>query len=67
MDEVSALSCVGVAVPAFAMTDLDSAVRCRIPDKRATVVLLDRVLKWVLRPRAGVIGSVCCGTQQPRA
>ena len=37
-------SCVGAALPAFAMTDLDSAVRGRIPDKRAALVLLDRLL-----------------------
>jgi len=37
-------SCVGAAVPAFAMTDLDSSVRGRIPDKRAARFLLDRLL-----------------------
>ncbi|MGD9498537.1 MAG: DEAD/DEAH box helicase, partial [Armatimonadota bacterium] len=37
-------SCVGSAVPAFAMTDLDSAVRGRIPDKRAARLLLDLLL-----------------------
>jgi len=36
-------SCVGAAVPAFAMTDLDSSVRGRIPDKRAARLLLDRL------------------------
>ncbi len=36
-------SCVGSAVPAFAMTDLDSAVRGRIPDKAAALFLLDAV------------------------
>lgn len=34
-------SCVGSAIPASAMTDLDSAVRGRIPDKRAALFLLD--------------------------
>ncbi|MCC6730243.1 MAG: DEAD/DEAH box helicase [Chthonomonadales bacterium] len=37
-------SCVGSAVTAFAMTDLDSAVRGRIPDKAAALLLLDAVL-----------------------
>jgi len=36
-------SCVGAAIPASAMTDLDSAVRGRIPDKAAAVWLLERV------------------------
>jgi ATP-dependent helicase YprA (DUF1998 family) len=36
-------SCVGSAVPAFAMTDLDSAVRGRIPDKRAARLLLEQM------------------------
>ncbi len=36
-------SCVGSAVPAFAMSDLDSAVRGRIPDKRAALYLLDAI------------------------
>ena len=34
-------SCVGSAVPASAMTDLDSAVRGRIPNKQAAQFLLD--------------------------
>ena len=34
-------SCVGSAVPAFAMTDLDTAVRGRIPNKQAARFLLD--------------------------
>ena len=38
-------SCVGAAVPAFAMTDLDSAVRGRIPDKRAAKFLLGEMLR----------------------
>ncbi|MBI3947213.1 MAG: DEAD/DEAH box helicase [Armatimonadetes bacterium] len=37
-------SCVGSAVPAFAMTDLDSAVRGRIPDKAAARWLLEGLL-----------------------
>jgi DEAD/DEAH box helicase domain-containing protein len=37
-------SCVGSAVPASAMTDLDSAVRGRIPDKRGATMLLARML-----------------------
>ncbi len=37
-------SCVGSALPPFAMTDLDSAVRGRIPDKRAAGYLLGRLL-----------------------
>lgn len=38
-------SCVGAAVPPFAMTDLDSAVRGRIPDKAAALYLLDRMFE----------------------
>ncbi len=38
-------SCVGAAVPPFAMTDLDSAVRGRIPDKAAALYLLDRLFE----------------------
>jgi DEAD/DEAH box helicase domain-containing protein len=34
-------SCVGSAMPAFAMTDLDSSVRGRIPNKAAARFLLD--------------------------
>ena len=37
-------SCVGSAVPAFAMTDLDSAVRGRIPHKAAARWLLEAML-----------------------
>jgi len=37
-------SCVGAALPAFAMTDLDSGVRGRIPDKQAAKVLLQMIL-----------------------
>ncbi|MEA3400118.1 MAG: DEAD/DEAH box helicase [Armatimonadota bacterium] len=37
-------SCVGSAVPPFAATDLDSAVRGRIPDKAAAAFLLGRLL-----------------------
>jgi DEAD/DEAH box helicase domain-containing protein len=37
-------SCVGSAIPASAMTDLDSAVRGRIPDKAAALLLLRTLL-----------------------
>jgi len=37
-------SCVGAAVPAFAMTDLDSAVRGRIPNKNAARFVAERLL-----------------------
>lgn len=37
-------SCVGSAMPAFAMTDLDSSVRGRIANKRAALALLEAVL-----------------------
>ncbi len=37
-------SCVGSAVPAFAMSELDSAVRGRIPDKNAARYLLSALL-----------------------
>jgi ATP-dependent helicase YprA (DUF1998 family) len=37
-------SCVGSAVPPFAMTDLDSAVRGRIPDKEGARFLLQMLL-----------------------
>jgi len=37
-------SCVGSAVPAFAMTDLDSAVRGRIPSKAGALHLLNALL-----------------------
>lgn len=36
-------SCVGAAIPPFAMTDLDSAVRGRIPDKSAALFLLEQM------------------------
>jgi DEAD/DEAH box helicase domain-containing protein len=38
-------SCVGSAIPPSAMTDLDSAVRGRIPDKAAALLLLRSLLK----------------------
>jgi len=38
-------SCVGAAVPTFAMTDLDSSVRGRIPSKRAASSLLRAILR----------------------
>jgi len=37
-------SCVGSAMPAFAMTDLDSAVRGRIPGKAAARLLLESTM-----------------------
>jgi len=37
-------SCVGAAVPAFALGDLDSAVRGRIPDKEAALIILCELL-----------------------
>jgi len=37
-------SCVGAAVPAFALGDLDSATRGRIPDKEAALLILHEVL-----------------------
>jgi DEAD/DEAH box helicase domain-containing protein len=37
-------SCVGSAVPAFAMTDMDSAVRGRIPNKSGALYLLGGML-----------------------
>ena len=37
-------SCVGSAMPAFAMTDLDSSVRGRIPNKSAARLLLEVML-----------------------
>jgi DEAD/DEAH box helicase domain-containing protein len=37
-------SCVGSSVPAFAMTDLDSAVRGRIPHKAGARLLLEAML-----------------------
>ena len=37
-------SCVGAAVPAFALTDLDSSVRGRIPNKAAARLLLEAML-----------------------
>jgi len=39
--ETGCPSCVGSAVPPFAMTDLDTSVRGRIPDKRAAARLLE--------------------------
>jgi DEAD/DEAH box helicase domain-containing protein len=37
-------SCVGSAVPAFAMTDLDSGTRGRIPDKVGALIILREIL-----------------------
>jgi DEAD/DEAH box helicase domain-containing protein len=47
-------SCVGAAVPAFALSDLDSAARGRIPDKDAALLILHDLLgldPYVPRPR----------------
>lgn len=38
-------SCVGSAVPAFAMTDLDSGTRGRIPDKEGALIILRELLR----------------------
>jgi len=45
-------SCVGAAIPAFAMTDLDSSVRGRIPDKAAARFMLEAVLAGGEPPEA---------------
>lgn len=37
-------SCVGSAMPAFAMTDLDSGTRGRIPDKAGALIILGEML-----------------------
>jgi DEAD/DEAH box helicase domain-containing protein len=37
-------SCVGSAIPAFAMTDLDSSTRGRMPDKEGALVILRELL-----------------------
>ena len=47
-------SCVGAALPAFALTDLDSGTRGRIPDKQASLVITHHLLglePYVPRPR----------------
>jgi DEAD/DEAH box helicase domain-containing protein len=47
-------SCVGAAAPAFALSDLDSSVRGRIPDKAAARLLLDATLgEWAPAGNAG--------------
>ena len=51
-------SCVGSAVPAFAMTDLDSAVRGRIPNKEAARFLLEGMLEKLETGRTFPVGSV---------
>lgn len=38
-------SCVGSAMPAFAMTDVDSGTRGRIPDKECALIILREMLK----------------------
>jgi DEAD/DEAH box helicase domain-containing protein len=42
--EAGCPSCVGAPTPAFAATDIDSAVRDRIPDKAAAAFLLAHIL-----------------------
>jgi len=42
--ETGCPSCVGAAVPRFALTDLDSATRGRIPDKEAAQIVLHEML-----------------------
>ena len=37
-------SCVGAAVPSFALSDLDSGTRGRIPDKEAALIILHEIL-----------------------
>lgn len=47
-------SCVGAALPSFALTDLDSGTRGRIPDKQASLVITHHLLglePYVPRPR----------------
>ena len=49
-------SCVGAATPAFALSDLDSSVRGRIPDKDAALIILHDLLglePYVPRRSAG--------------
>jgi len=48
-------SCVGAALPSFALTDLDSGTRGRIPDKQAALVITHHLLgleAYVPRVRA---------------
>ena len=42
--ETGCPSCVGAPVPRFALTDLDSATRGRIPDKEAALIMLHEML-----------------------
>lgn len=42
--ETGCPSCVGAAMPAFAMSDLDSGARGRIPDKRGALAILRALL-----------------------
>ncbi|MFP4250090.1 MAG: DEAD/DEAH box helicase, partial [Armatimonadota bacterium] len=46
-------SCVGAAVPPFAATDMDSAVRGRIPDRAAAQALLQRMIEDAASPVNG--------------
>jgi ATP-dependent helicase YprA (DUF1998 family) len=42
--ETGCPSCVGAPVPRFALTDLDSGTRGRIPDKEAALIMLHEML-----------------------
>ncbi len=53
-------SCVGAALPAFALTDLDSGTRGRIPDKQAALVITHHLLG--LKP---YVPKARPGTQEP--
>ncbi|MBU0606736.1 MAG: hypothetical protein KKI08_02570 [Armatimonadetes bacterium] len=53
-------SCVGAALPAFALTDLDSGTRGRIPDKQAALVITHHLLG--LKP---YVPKVRPGAQEP--
>ncbi len=43
--ETGCPSCVGSAMPAFAMSDLDSGARGRIPDKQGALSILQALLR----------------------
>jgi len=52
-------SCVGAALPAFALTDIDSGTRGRIPDKQAALVITHDLLgleAYVPKARPGTVG-----------
>jgi len=58
-------SCVGAAVPSFAQTDLDSAVRGRIPDKDAALVILHEFLGLPPHQPGARLRAVAPGPGQP--